>query len=269
MTLKEDLWPIRQDGRMHPNIARTWRGAVRRADASAYAAYVRDTGLVEYAGTPGNRGAWILRRDDGELAEIVTLSFWDDLESIRAFAGDDIETAVFYPEDDRYLVRRETKAVHYEVVDRVAPTPDRDSGWAIVEAGQYVTLGTADSDGRPWVAPVWYAHAARGVLYWVSRPEARHSQNLDGRPEASGVIFDSQVAAGSGTGVYLSGTAGRVPDDELEEAMAVYSRRAVAVGLDPWPVERVTGSAPLRLYRFSAVEAWTLDERDRRVPLEL
>ena len=59
--------------------------------------------------------AWILRHDDGELTEFVTLTFWDSLESIRGFAGDDVEVAVFYPEDDRFLVKREETVTHWEM----------------------------------------------------------------------------------------------------------------------------------------------------------
>jgi hypothetical protein len=45
----------------------------------------------------------------------VTLSFWDSLESIRGFAGEDIGRAVFYPEDDRFLVAREDEVTHWQV----------------------------------------------------------------------------------------------------------------------------------------------------------
>lgn len=69
-----------------------------------------------YRETPGNRGAWMLRRDEGDRTEFVTLSFWDSLDAVRAFAGDDVERAVFYPEDDRFLVERETRVLHYEIV---------------------------------------------------------------------------------------------------------------------------------------------------------
>jgi heme-degrading monooxygenase HmoA len=99
-------------------IARTWRGTVRRADADEYADYIRGTGFAEYADTPGNRGAWMLRRDDGDLTEFITLSLWESDDAIRAFAGDDIEAAVLYPEDERYLVGEST-VTHYEVVDEV------------------------------------------------------------------------------------------------------------------------------------------------------
>jgi heme-degrading monooxygenase HmoA len=56
-------------------------------------------------------------RDLGDgRTEIVTLSFWQSREVIAGFAGDDISQAVFYPEDERYLVDRETTVTHYEVV---------------------------------------------------------------------------------------------------------------------------------------------------------
>ena len=98
-------------------IARIWRGAVRRDDADAYAAYIEGTGMAQYRATPGNRGAWMLLRDAGELTEVITFSLWDSLEAVRAFAGEDHETAVFYPEDDRFLVERDLTCAHYEVWD--------------------------------------------------------------------------------------------------------------------------------------------------------
>lgn len=98
-------------------VVRTWRGWTRAEDADRYAAYVGETGLREYRATPGNRGAWILRRIDGERCEFVTVSMWDSLDDVRAFAGDDVDRAVFYPEDDAFLVDRETTAHHWELVD--------------------------------------------------------------------------------------------------------------------------------------------------------
>ena len=99
-------------------IARIWRGKVRTPEAAAYAAYVESTGMVEYRRCAGNCGAWQLSRDLGDgTTEIVTLSFWESLESIHEFAGDDIERAVFYPEDDRYLVDRDLTVTHFAVYD--------------------------------------------------------------------------------------------------------------------------------------------------------
>jgi heme-degrading monooxygenase HmoA len=96
-------------------IARTWRGWTRREDADEYLAYVEQTGLSAYRATPGNQGAWILRHDDGDRTEFVTLSFWDSLDAVRGFAGDEVEQAVFYPEDDRFLVDREDKVTHWTI----------------------------------------------------------------------------------------------------------------------------------------------------------
>jgi heme-degrading monooxygenase HmoA len=97
-------------------IARMWRGWVRTEDRDAYAAYVEETGIAQYRETAGNRGAHILLRDlDDGRTEIVALSFWTSYDAIRGFAGEDVDTAVYYPEDDRYLVQREDTVTHYEV----------------------------------------------------------------------------------------------------------------------------------------------------------
>jgi len=98
-------------------IARTWRGATRLEDAEEYAEYIRGTGLKEYRETPGNRGAWLLWRPAGDRAEVLTFSLWESEDAVRAFAGDDIERAVFYPEDDRFLVERDLTAAHFRVVE--------------------------------------------------------------------------------------------------------------------------------------------------------
>jgi heme-degrading monooxygenase HmoA len=90
---------------------------VRTTDREAYVEYIERTGMAEYRQTPGNLGAYMLTRDLGDgRTEVITLSFWESREMIRGFAGDDIEQAVFYPEDDRYLVDRDTTVTHHEVV---------------------------------------------------------------------------------------------------------------------------------------------------------
>lgn len=96
-------------------IARIWRGAVRAADADAYAAYMENTGVAGYAETPGNEGVWMLRRDLDERTEFVMFTVWTSLEAVKAFAGDDYEAAVFYRDDDRFLIERDLKATHYIV----------------------------------------------------------------------------------------------------------------------------------------------------------
>lgn len=96
-------------------IARIWKGAVRKEDSAAYADYLRETGVAGYAKTPGNRGVWMLRRDVEGRTEFVMFTLWQTLEAVKAFAGPDYETAIFYPEDARFLVERDLVATHYEV----------------------------------------------------------------------------------------------------------------------------------------------------------
>jgi heme-degrading monooxygenase HmoA len=102
-------------------IARIWRGAVRKHDGDAYARYMQDTGVAGYARTPGNRGVWMLRRDLGERTEFLMFTLWESLDAVKAFAGGDHERAIFYPEDDRYLVERDMTATHYEVATQALP----------------------------------------------------------------------------------------------------------------------------------------------------
>jgi heme-degrading monooxygenase HmoA len=102
-------------------IARVWKGRVRLEHAETYADYIRETGFAEYGRTPGNRGAWLLRRDEGDVTEFTTLSMWDSVDAIRAFAGEDIEAVVLYPDDERYLIGGESSIEHHEVADEISP----------------------------------------------------------------------------------------------------------------------------------------------------
>ncbi len=96
-------------------IMRIWRGWTRRADAEAYEEYLLRTGFAEYGATRGNEGVRMTRRDQGDTTEFCLVTFWADWEAVRAFAGDDPEKAVFYPDDDRFLVERERTVSHYEL----------------------------------------------------------------------------------------------------------------------------------------------------------
>ena len=96
-------------------IARIWRGTTRAEDTDRYLAYLHETGLKAYRATPGNRGAWVLRRVAGDRAEFVTLTFWDSHDAVRTFAGDDYERAVYYPEDTAFLLELSPTVEHYEL----------------------------------------------------------------------------------------------------------------------------------------------------------
>ncbi len=98
-------------------VVRMWTGVVRTDDRDAYAEYVERTGMEHYRATPGNLDAWLLTRDLGDgRTEITTVSRWESLDAIARFAGDDLERAMFYPEDDRFLVERDERVRHYRQV---------------------------------------------------------------------------------------------------------------------------------------------------------
>jgi heme-degrading monooxygenase HmoA len=96
-------------------IARLWRGLTAQTKSVAYLEYLRKTGERECRATPGNRGVFILRREIDGKAEFLFLSLWESMESIRAFAGSDLEKAVYYPEDAEFLLEMEAGVAHYDV----------------------------------------------------------------------------------------------------------------------------------------------------------
>ena len=94
-----------------------WRGWTADDDADGYERFLRTTLYPEVARLDGFRGAHILRRaaPDGEV-EFVTISLFDSLDDVRAFAGEDYETPVIEPEAERLLAHYENRAAHYEDV---------------------------------------------------------------------------------------------------------------------------------------------------------
>jgi nitroimidazol reductase NimA-like FMN-containing flavoprotein (pyridoxamine 5'-phosphate oxidase superfamily) len=139
----------------------------------------------------------------------------------------------------------------------------------IIDANRYMTLATADGDGRPWAAPVWYAHQGYTDFLWVSRPETRHSRNLASRPELAIVIFDSTVPVGGAQAVYVEAVAEELDGAERDRGIATYSRRSQAHGAGQWRRADVIAPAPHRLYRAKASQHFVLASNDRRIPVQL
>ena len=140
---------------------------------------------------------------------------------------------------------------------------------AIVDANQYMTLATADADGRPWASPVWFATVDYREFFWLSSPEARHSQNIAARPEVAIVIFDSQQVPGEVEGAYIEATAKRVPEGELDRGLAVFSGVSEAKLGPGWALTDVQAPARLRLFHASGLEHFVLSSRDERVRVKL
>ena len=132
---------------------------------------------------------------------------------------------------------------------------------AIIDSNNYMVLGTAGEDGRPWATPVFYAAKDYREFYWMSAPDVTHSMNLKARPDLGIVIFDSQQPPGTGSGLYMSAVAEQVDESEVDLALQTY----------PGPPERgarriareeITGAGPYRLYRATASQHYMLCPRE-------
>ncbi|HLF74596.1 MAG TPA: hypothetical protein VI524_09630 [Anaerolineales bacterium] len=97
-------------------IARMWHGRVQTSKAEAYREFLNARAIPDYRSAAGNLSVHILERRDGNITHFITLTFWKDLNAIKAFAGQDAEAAKYYSEDQDFLLEFEPKVAHYEVV---------------------------------------------------------------------------------------------------------------------------------------------------------
>jgi len=97
-------------------ITRMWHGRVPTSKAEAYRKFVNERAIPDYQSVEGNISVHILERTEGDITHFITLTFWRNLDSIKAFAGEDLEAAKYYPEDKDFLLEFEPRVVHYEVV---------------------------------------------------------------------------------------------------------------------------------------------------------
>ncbi|HEC11488.1 MAG TPA: antibiotic biosynthesis monooxygenase [Acidimicrobiales bacterium] len=98
-------------------IARIWRGEVPLDRSEEYLTRMREVALPDYRSTEGNRGAYVLHREHEDRAEFLMLTFWESLESIKAFAGDDVEVAKYYDFDAEVLLEMVPNADHFDLYD--------------------------------------------------------------------------------------------------------------------------------------------------------
>ena len=97
-------------------IVRMWHGRVPTSKADEYAQFTVGRAIPDYRSVPGNISAHVLQRREGDITHFITLTFWESLEAIKGFAGQDVEAAKYYPEDKDFLLEFEPTVVHYEVI---------------------------------------------------------------------------------------------------------------------------------------------------------
>jgi nitroimidazol reductase NimA-like FMN-containing flavoprotein (pyridoxamine 5'-phosphate oxidase superfamily) len=152
----------------------------------------------------------------------------------------------------------------------------------IIDSNLYMTLATADADGRPWASPVYFAPADYREFVWVSVPGVQHSQNIAARPEVGIAIFDSTVAPGTGRGVYVDARAEELTEHaDFDRCLAAFNSRLedpAASGAKSFePADLRPGGSHLRLYRATASALFALDPDghpdgragDYRAPVDL
>jgi antibiotic biosynthesis monooxygenase (ABM) superfamily enzyme len=99
-------------------IVRYWRGWATPEKADAYEDIVSNRVLPSLAARKlsGYHGAYLVRREVGDEVEFATILLFDSLDDVRAFAGDDYETAYVIPEARAVLTRFDEKSAHYETL---------------------------------------------------------------------------------------------------------------------------------------------------------
>jgi heme-degrading monooxygenase HmoA len=97
-------------------IARIWHSVTPATRADEYLEFLNRTGVPDYRTTEGNRAVYVLRRIEEDRAHFLTLTFWDDIEDVKRFAGSDPKKAKYYPDDEEFLLGFEPTVEHYEVI---------------------------------------------------------------------------------------------------------------------------------------------------------
>ncbi len=96
-------------------IARIWHGRTRAEDYEAYTEFLKERAIPDYRETEGFIRLIFLRALKGDEAHFTLITFWENVEAIVNFAGEEYEKAKYYPEDAGYLLEFEERVEHYEV----------------------------------------------------------------------------------------------------------------------------------------------------------
>ena len=96
-------------------IARIWHGTTKASDYEEYSQFMIVKAIPDYKKTTGFKKLSFLRRLDNNIAHFTLITYWENLEVIKNFAGKDFEKAKYYPEDKKYLLEFEPNVIHYEV----------------------------------------------------------------------------------------------------------------------------------------------------------
>jgi heme-degrading monooxygenase HmoA len=98
-------------------ITRIWHGTTSLENSDEYLEKMKTVALPDYRSTPGNKGAYVLHRIEDDIAHFNMLTFWEDIEAVKKFAGEDSETPKYYEFDKKMLLELEDFSRNYETYD--------------------------------------------------------------------------------------------------------------------------------------------------------
>jgi heme-degrading monooxygenase HmoA len=102
-------------------IVRQWRGWAQPDRASDYLQHFATQVQAKLSTVPGFRKSLVLTREHGEEREIVAMTFWDRLEDVVGFAGENYEVANVSPEARKLLSRFDERVLHFDIAFESSP----------------------------------------------------------------------------------------------------------------------------------------------------
>ena len=96
-------------------VARIWHGKTKIEDYKEYTILMKSKAIPDYEKTDGFKKLIFLRNIKDNIGHFTLITFWENMEVIKNFAGDDFEKAKYYPEDSKFLLEFEEKVTHHEV----------------------------------------------------------------------------------------------------------------------------------------------------------
>ena len=96
-------------------IVRTWHGCVPIEKGDAFALHLQRSGLDDAKNTTGNRGFFLKRLPHGIYEHFFLATYWENLDAVKAFAGEDYHMAVHYPGDDAFDIIPDPYVFHHTV----------------------------------------------------------------------------------------------------------------------------------------------------------
>jgi heme-degrading monooxygenase HmoA len=96
-------------------IARIWHGTTRVEDYEVYTEFMKSEAIPDYKKTDGFIKLTFLRNITDNIGHFTLITFWDNLDVIKNFAGENYEKAKYYVQDQEFLLNFEENVAHYEV----------------------------------------------------------------------------------------------------------------------------------------------------------